>query len=151
PVVVICHGLGANKQNFLPAAHLVHGFNYNVLIFDFRGHGDSDGRTITFGVKESQDVKAALDHARAAHPSSKIYGLGYSMGGSALLKVAAEEGGFDKIALDSTFARAENVAMHSMLWFFGPLKQPMWYVGRGWGWAFSGVDVGQHNPEEYIA
>lgn len=150
PVVVVCHGLGANKQNFLPMAFQVHELDYNVLIFDFRGHGDSDGRTITFGCKESNDVKAALDYARMMHPSSKVYGLGYSMGGSALLKLAAEQGGFHKLVLDCTFARAEHVA-NSMLWFFGPAKTPVWHLGRMWGWVFAGVDVGRHNPEEYIA
>ena len=150
PVVVICHGLGANKQNFLPVADIVHGLDYNAVIFDFRGHGDSDGRTITFGVKESQDVKAAVDFARSRHPSSKLYGLGYSMGGAALVRMAAEQGGFDKIVVDSSFARAENVALHSMLWYFGPLKQPMWSAGRFWGWAFTGVDMAENNPEELI-
>lgn len=151
PVVVVCHGLGANKQNFLPMAQRVHALDYNVLIFDFRGHGDSDGRTITFGFRESSDVKAAFDYVRAKHPSSKVFGLGYSMGGSALLKMAAEEGGFDKIAVDCTFARGENVARHSILWFFGPLQGPVWHLGRCWGWVFSGVDVGRHNPEEYVS
>lgn len=130
PVVVICHGLGANKQNFLPVASLVHSLDYHVLIFDFRGHGDSDGRTFTFGVKESRDVKAACDFVRDQHPSSNIYGLGFSVGGSALLKMAGEQSGFDKIVVDSSFARAETVALHSMLWFLGPLKRPTWHVGR---------------------
>jgi pimeloyl-ACP methyl ester carboxylesterase len=151
PVVVICHGLGANKQNFLHAAYVVHSLDFNVLIFDFRGHGDSDGRTFTFGIKESQDVKAAYDLVRNRHPSSQIYGLGYSVGGSALLRMASEHGGFDKIVIDSSFANAESVALHSILWYLGPLKRPTWNVGRFWGWVFAGVDVGQHNPEEYIA
>jgi len=151
PVVVICHGLGANKQNFLHAAALVHRLDYHVLIFDFRGHGDSDGRTFTFGVQESQDVKAAFDYVRQRHPASRIHGLGYSVGGSALLKMASEHGGFDRIVIDSSFARAQTVALHSMLWYLGPLKQPTWYAGRWWGWVFSGVDVEQHNPEEYLA
>ncbi|MBL8794489.1 MAG: alpha/beta fold hydrolase [Planctomycetia bacterium] len=154
PVVVVCHGLGANKQNFLPVAQLLHGLDYHVIIFDFRGHGDSDGRTFSFGVRESADVRAAVEQARALHPASKMYGLGYSVGGSALLKAAAElpDGqGFDRLVLDSTFARAEDVALHSMLWFFGPVKRPVWFVGRCWGQVFTGVDVGTHNPEDYLA
>lgn len=151
PAVVICHGLGANKQNFLPVVQMMNGLRYHTFIFDFRGHGDSDGRTITFGVKEAEDVKAAFDAVRATHPGNRIYGLGYSMGGSALLKMAAEQGGFDKLVVDSTFARADRVAQHSMLWFFGPAKVPVWHLGRGWGWVFSGVDVGEHNPEDYVA
>ncbi|MBY0527735.1 MAG: lysophospholipase [Gemmataceae bacterium] len=150
PVVVLCHGLGANKQNFLPMAQMLHRLDLNVVTFDFRGHGNSQGRTITFGVKESQDVKAALDYARARHPSSKMYGVGYSMGGAALVQMAAEHGGFDKIVVDSSFARAENVALHTMLWYFGPLKKPIWHVGRFWGWVFSGVDVAEDNPDESI-
>lgn len=151
PVVVICHGLGANKQNFLHAVSLVHSVDYNVLIFDFPGHGDSDGRTFTFGIKESEDVKAACDFVRSRHPSSKVYGLGYSVGGSALLRMASQHGGFDKIVIDSSFANAERVALHSMLWYLGPFKRPTFHVGRFWGWVFSGVDVAEHNPEEYIA
>lgn len=151
PVVVICHGLGANKQNFLPAAALMHDLDYNVLIFDLRAHGDSGGRTFTFGVNESRDVRAVCAYARDRHPGSKLFGVGYSVGGSALLKMAADGNGFDKIVVDSSFANAETVALHSMLWYLGPLKRPTWHVGRFWGWAFSGVDVGLHKPEEYIA
>jgi pimeloyl-ACP methyl ester carboxylesterase len=151
PVVLICHGVGANRQSFLPVAEMMHGLDYHVCLFDFRGHGDSDGRMTTFGVRESHDVKAAFDHVRSKYPSSKIYGLGYSMGGAALLKMAAEHGGFDSIVLDCTFARAENVAKYSVLWFFGPTKTPMWHIGRFWGWVLAGVDFGDHNPEEYIA
>lgn len=151
PVVVICHGLGANRQNFLPVAQMLHGMQHHVVMFDFRGHGDSGGRTVTFGYKESADVRAVCNTVRALHPRSPLYGLGYSMGGAALFKAAAEHGDFDKVIVDSTFARADQVALRSMLWFFGPLKGPVWYVGRGWGWLFSGVDLAEHNPEEYVA
>ena len=64
PVVVLCHGLGANKQNFLPVAQTLHELDFNVVTFDFRGHGDSEGRTTTFGIKESRDVVAAFGWAR---------------------------------------------------------------------------------------
>jgi pimeloyl-ACP methyl ester carboxylesterase len=151
PVLVICHGVGANKQNFLPVVQMLHELRYHAFIFDFRGHGDSDGRTITFGMKESQDVKAVFDAVRARHPTNRIHGLGYSMGGSALLKMAAEHGGFDRVVVDSTFARADHVALHSMLWMFGPAKVPVWTMGRGWGRVFTGVDVGDHNPEDYVS
>ena len=143
---------GSEQTEFpAPIAHLVHSLDYNAVIFDFRGHGDSDGRTITFGVKgEAQDVKATVDFAREKHTSSKMYGLGYSMGGAALVRMAAEQGGFDKIVVDSSLARAENVALHSMLWYFGPLKRPMWQVEHCWGSTDTGVDMAENNPEEFI-
>src|SRR5688572_22473437 len=44
PVVVIAHGLGANKQQFLYAARIVHELGYHAFLFDFRAHGNSEGR-----------------------------------------------------------------------------------------------------------
>lgn len=151
PVVLIAHGLGANKQNFLPAVQIVHELDYNAFIFDFRGHGDSEGRTITFGLKESADVRAAYEYVVQQHPRSRIYGLGYSMGASALARMASDDMVFDKIVLDSTFARAETAARNSLLRYGGPLQTPAWHLGRFWGWVFTGVDIAQHQPEAYVA
>lgn len=40
--MIVAHGLGANKSNFLGTVDLWHQLDYNVLIFDFRGHGKGD-------------------------------------------------------------------------------------------------------------
>jgi alpha/beta superfamily hydrolase len=37
----------------------------NVLLFDFRSHGDSDGHTISLGRHERLDVLAAVHYLRA--------------------------------------------------------------------------------------
>jgi alpha-beta hydrolase superfamily lysophospholipase len=152
PVVLIAHGLGANKQNFLPVVQMIHELDYHAFIFDFRGHGDSDGWVTTFGDRESRDLKAAHDQVVARHPRSRVFGLGYSMGGSALVKMAAEHHrAFDRIVLDGTFARAENVARGTLLRPFGLLRGPIWQMGRFWGWAISGTDLGHHEPEKWIS
>jgi len=46
--VLLCHGLGANKSNFLSAVPFLHQAGYKTLIFDFRGHGDSAGHIASF-------------------------------------------------------------------------------------------------------
>jgi len=80
--IVICHGAGANKGNFVwflrPLAHS----GYNVLFFDFRAHGSSDGRTTTYGIRERADVIAAVDWLKAnrPHESRVVVGLGSSRG-----------------------------------------------------------------------
>jgi alpha-beta hydrolase superfamily lysophospholipase len=150
PAVLIAHGFNANKENFLPAAVLVHRLGYEVLIFDFRAHGDSEGHTTTFGLGEARDVKAAHDWLRRDDEDRPIYALGYSMGGSAVIHAAAEYGIFDRIVLDSTFSSLESVARATLLWYFGPLATPLWDLGRFWGWTWSGLDVGRHRPGERI-
>ncbi len=52
-------------------------------------HGNSDGRFTTFGCLEAEDVKTACDWVAARHPGQPIYALGYSMGGTAILRAAA--------------------------------------------------------------
>jgi hypothetical protein len=37
-------------------------WGYNVMLVDFRGHGNSDGEVTTLGMKESEEVKLAFDH-----------------------------------------------------------------------------------------
>ncbi len=59
---------------------------FSVLMVDQRGHGDSEGNTITFGIRERQDC---LDWANAAvhrfGPETKILLLGVSMGAATVL------------------------------------------------------------------
>ena len=52
-------------RNPLPAlvtARALHHAGYNVLLFDLRNHGESDGDLpLTFGVKEGRDFAGAVD------------------------------------------------------------------------------------------
>jgi pimeloyl-ACP methyl ester carboxylesterase len=110
--VVIGHGLGANKSNFMPLVDLWHGLGYNVLIFDFRGHGHSGGHTVTFGAREKYDIRAAVDYlaSRQGLDAGGIIGYGVSFGGAALIQAAAEERRIQALVVDSAFADIETMA-----------------------------------------
>ena len=62
---------------------------FSVLMADQRGHGDSEGGTITFGIRERYDC---LDWANAAvekfGPETEILLLGVSMGAATVLMAA---------------------------------------------------------------
>lgn len=114
--VVICHGLGANKGNFIDFLGLFAGYGYNALIFDFRGHGDSDGHTATFGLFEVADVRAAVDWLKRERPEQarRVFGLGSSMGAMALVREAADDPRIEAIVLDSAYlSAAELVCQHA--------------------------------------
>lgn len=57
----------------------LHDAGYNVLLFDFRGHGGSDPRPTTIGPKEVLDVRAALDWLEAKGVGDPVAGLGMSL------------------------------------------------------------------------
>jgi len=107
--LLICHGLAANRTAFLPLATVGDALEANVMFFDFRGHGDSDGHTITYGVREKEDVLAAIAYLRRERPeqSRELIGLGFSMGAACLIRGAAEaDPPLDALIIDSAYASA---------------------------------------------
>lgn len=152
--LIICHGLGANRSNFLPYCEVGDALHANVLMFDFRGHGDSDGHTVTFGYFERHDVLAALDYLRTQRPAQarEVYGLGISMGSSALLQAAAEASPpFDGIVVDSAFASATELTDNILADFPAALRPYMGVCGVPIASLHAGCWLPNVNPIESAA
>ncbi|HWE00857.1 MAG TPA: alpha/beta fold hydrolase [Tepidisphaeraceae bacterium] len=112
--VILCHGFGADKASDLRMARDLAPNGYNILAFDFRAHGESDGQLTTFGDEERRDVIGAVRWARRVHPEQtrKIFGLGESLGAAALIGAAADpdEGQFiDAVAVFAPFDRLSTL------------------------------------------
>jgi fermentation-respiration switch protein FrsA (DUF1100 family) len=90
--VILCHGLGLGKSTVLPIARGLVPHGINVLAFDFRAHGESDGVLASFGDAERADVLAAVRWVRATHPEAagRVFGVGVDAGAAALLAAAAD-------------------------------------------------------------
>ncbi len=89
--IVICsHMLGTTRDIWsdvgIPQRLAVQG--YEVLTYDFRGNGDSEGPRDIWSL--DVDLRAAVAFARQ-QGATKIVLMGASMGGTASLKVASEE------------------------------------------------------------
>ena len=151
PIVLMAHGLGGNKTQFLFLAKPLHEAGLNVFTFDFRAHGESEGRTFTFGLNEAHDVKAAYEWLKQHHANQPIYALGFSMGGAAVAHAAADYHIFDRIVLDSAFASFENVAKSNRFKLFGPLSGGLWQLSRGWAWIWTQRDFADNQPARQIA
>jgi alpha-beta hydrolase superfamily lysophospholipase len=104
PTVLLCHGLQDHKETMLNLVPWLHRAGYNVMLFDFRGHGASDKRPTTIGRLEALDVEAALDWLEAEGVGESIGGLGMSLGAAALVNAAVEDPRLDALVLDSLFA-----------------------------------------------
>lgn len=74
-----------------------------VLAIDFRGHGGSGGRS-TVGAEEIHDVAAAVAWLRA-RGYARVAALGWSMGGSAVLRYAGLGGDADAVVSISSPGR----------------------------------------------
>jgi fermentation-respiration switch protein FrsA (DUF1100 family) len=74
---------------------------YGVLSWDFRAHGQSEGKICTLGYHEALDVEAALDFALARPEVDRVGIWGGSMGGIAAIRAAVRRPEIEAVAIDS--------------------------------------------------
>ena len=157
PHVIFVHGLssvrsGGDGEALELAGRLV-AEGYNVLLFDLRGHGQSEGDQISGGYFERWDVLGAYDYLveeQGAAPG-KVGLLGYSMGGVTSILAAAEEPGIAAIVADSPFAAATDLIVQEasrktpfprwLIPAFVPVTSLM-------AKAIYGIDIGALNSEK---
>lgn len=87
--VIILHGVTLNHKALMDFAYMYSQLNYNVLLWDSRNHGDSEGENITYGYYEKNDLRAVVDWLRKKYGNKTKIGLhGVSMGSGILLSYA---------------------------------------------------------------
>jgi fermentation-respiration switch protein FrsA (DUF1100 family) len=117
PTVIICHGYRVYRSMLYPVAALEYTFGYNILLFDFRGHGASESVTTSGGNAEIRDLEAAIAAASQQQESlpGKIIIHGFSMGASIALLTLPHPDVIAVIA-DSPYARLDDFLRHFVHW-----------------------------------
>ena len=123
PTVVIVHGWGSNKSAMLDRAAILHDA-YNLLIVDLRNHGQSETAPTTQGIREADDVEAAVDWLESTKGPERIAMFGVSMGGATTLNVADEDLRIDAVVIESTHATMANAAQARLEQAGYPLSLP---------------------------
>jgi uncharacterized protein len=85
PVILLLHGNGSSRAQFQKHVDWLNEAGFAVMAIDFRGHGESEAKSKSFGLYESRDAEAAVKWIRANRPDSKIGVIGVSLGGAAAL------------------------------------------------------------------
>lgn len=90
PVEILFHGYkGTAERDLCGAVYRCFALGHNALIVDQRGAGRSDGRVITFGVKESRDCLSWIDFVIShIDKDAKIIITGLSMGAATVMTAA---------------------------------------------------------------
>ncbi len=120
PVIIVCHGVGANKSDFTELAVSLSRRGYFVLLFDFRAHGESGGSRSSLGHHEQKDIAAALDllKSRPEVDPKRIGIYGFSLGASTAILAAARTHAFSAIVADSAFTSLKDLARSVITGFY---------------------------------
>jgi dipeptidyl aminopeptidase/acylaminoacyl peptidase len=102
-VVVMVHGLWANRATLAPEAEVFVRHGYGVLLYDSRAHGSSGGRVATWGSVEAFDVQEATRFVKAQPAVSHVALLGFSVGASAVTRAAANDPSAEAVILYATW------------------------------------------------
>lgn len=112
--VAICYtGHRGTKADLLGIGPGLWRAGMNVLLFDFRGCGESDIAPLSVGHNEQADARAAVRFARQRLPGARIGLVGYSMGGALAILTAAHDPGVRAVVADSAYASLREVLVHA--------------------------------------
>ena len=90
--ILLAHGYRSSKMvDFSLAFGMYHTLGLNILIPDQRAHGKSEGKYITFGVKESRDMELWVAYHNKTFGEIPLILSGLSMGASTMLYLADAE------------------------------------------------------------
>jgi uncharacterized protein len=100
--VAVMHGTGSNRLGVADHARVLARHGYGVLIFDFHGHGESDGRSTSVPLRFQQDADAALAYLRQRPDvrAGRIGVVGVSLGGEVAVHAAARDPEWRAIVLE---------------------------------------------------
>jgi pimeloyl-ACP methyl ester carboxylesterase len=126
-VIVLLHGIHANRQQMVGRARFLHRAGYSSLLCDSRAHAESGGDAITFGHLESEDTRAEIALARSLAPGEPVAVIGVSLGGAAAL-LAKPPLDVDAMILESVYPSIDRAIENRLRGPVGgaaPLFAPM--------------------------
>lgn len=102
--IVFGHGRFGSKDRDLRYVPWLREAGYNCFLFDFRGHGRSQGNYTSFGYHERKDLLGAIDLLKSMGiPGVGV--LGFSLGAVVAISTAAQNPAIVAVVADGAFVR----------------------------------------------
>ncbi|MBI5974399.1 alpha/beta hydrolase [Staphylococcus canis] len=108
--VIVVHGLAEHLDRYDHVAQFLSESGYNVIRYDQRGHGRSEGRSMYYDNKDQiiEDLEAIVDYVKATF-EGKVFLLGHSMGGYTVAMYGTRHpGNVDGIITSGAVTRDNN-------------------------------------------
>jgi len=133
--VIIGHGYPFDKSNIMPLVTFLHP-DYNLLLYDHRYFGESEGRITSVGIREVKDVEAAVKFVKKKFGKKPVGLYGFSLSASTMLMAQPD---VNVIIAEAPYADLERI-INSVYRMFGPLRWPFVKITDFLVWIVFGVD-----------
>jgi pimeloyl-ACP methyl ester carboxylesterase len=102
---LLLHGVRMDKRSLEPMAAALSDAGFRSVLVDLRGHGESDGRYLTYGAHEATDVSQLLDALEGRGQALGPVGVyGFSYGGAVAIDLGARDRRISGVVAVSAFA-----------------------------------------------
>jgi pimeloyl-ACP methyl ester carboxylesterase len=131
--VVLLHGVRMDKRSLEPMAKALSDAGFRSLLVDLRGHGESDGRYLSYGSSEAADISRLLDALQTGgSPLGPVGVYGFSYGAAVAIDLAARDFRITTVVAVSPFASLRQVVddyRHKYLPSAVNLLPEVWFQG----------------------
>jgi pimeloyl-ACP methyl ester carboxylesterase len=152
PAVVLCHDLGSTKASLIPLGIELWRRGYSVLLPDFRGHGESEGRGSTLGVHEKRDILGAVDYlaGRRGRAAGRIGIYGVGMGAHAAVLAAADRPVLRVLVLDALYPDVAYPLTREVFAGWDPGVRHLGFLAKGLFALMSRARFGDHRAADEL-
>jgi pimeloyl-ACP methyl ester carboxylesterase len=112
--LVYLHGIADNRASGAGVIERFRKHGFDVVAYDSRAHGESEGKACTYGFFEKQDLRAVLDTFR---PGPVVL-IGSSLGAAVALQLAASDRRISAVVAAESFCDLRTVASERAPFFF---------------------------------
>lgn len=112
--ILVCPGYRGRRSDVLGMSGQLWKAGYNVLAFEYYGHGTVVGERVTLGYREMNDFLGAVAYAKQRAPQTRLGAVGYSMGASIAIMATARTPEIEALVADSGFATHRSAIEYSV-------------------------------------
>src|SRR5919199_2180992 len=123
--VIALHGHRAARHHCVGVGAALWREGANVLLFDHRGRGSSDGEFLSLGYFATLDALAAIEYVLSRAPGLPLGLIGYSMGAAVAVISAARDERVEAIVADSPFASEREIVRALLRKRINSLSRPV--------------------------
>lgn len=151
-VIIAQHGYHGGRNNMLYDAELLYRHGYGVLFSSFRAHDVNEGKLVTFGKLEVQDLEAWYQYllTRDDVNPDKIGILGESMGGMVAIRYAAQNTNLKAVVVHSAFYSVSSTAGTAVKHYTGLPEFPFAPLIVWWGEQIADFDSSELDSSAWI-